>query len=117
MTIMCLHAGSAIPQPALKFLFQKFQQSYNFYLTPLLIQLLPLYRFVYCDFFLRRSMHLLVIRSFSGKTERALIFQISPEHPNEKPPKRDDGYWRAYITRAGESTAMQVCHSSLQVLV
>ncbi|KAG0553298.1 hypothetical protein KC19_12G000200 [Ceratodon purpureus] len=34
--------------------------------------------------------------------------QISSQHPNEKPPKRADGYWRGYITRAGESTAMQV---------
>jgi len=36
------------------------------------------------------------------------MFQISPRHPNENPPQREDGYWRAYITRAGESTAMQV---------
>uniref|UniRef100_A0A7I4B764 Uncharacterized protein n=1 Tax=Physcomitrium patens TaxID=3218 RepID=A0A7I4B764_PHYPA len=34
--------------------------------------------------------------------------KIFSQHPNEKLPKRDDGYWRAYITRAGESTAMQV---------
>ncbi|KAJ7296474.1 hypothetical protein O6H91_Y043400 [Diphasiastrum complanatum] len=34
--------------------------------------------------------------------------QIIPVHPGEKPKKRCDGYWPAYITRAGESTAMQV---------
>ncbi|KAH9544031.1 hypothetical protein CY35_13G095800 [Sphagnum magellanicum] len=34
--------------------------------------------------------------------------QISPQHPGGKPPKREDGYWRSYITRAGESTAIEV---------
>jgi hypothetical protein len=49
-----------------------------------------------------------VLLPFSGESEHALTLQISSQHPNEKPPKRNDGYWRAYITRAGESTAMQV---------
>lgn len=45
---------------------------------------------------------------FRDENERAFTSQIFSQHPNEKLPKRDDGYWRAYITRAGESTAMQV---------
>ncbi|CAI5958496.1 unnamed protein product [Closterium sp. NIES-65] len=35
-------------------------------------------------------------------------FQIAPRHPNGTPAARADGYWPAYIVRAGQSTAMEV---------
>lgn len=56
---------------------------------------------------------------FSARSEGAIkgvwliVSQIFPRHPNENPPQREDGYWRAYITRAGESTAMQVLHLAM----
>ncbi|CAI5534614.1 unnamed protein product [Closterium sp. Naga37s-1] len=33
---------------------------------------------------------------------------IAPRHPGGKPAARADGYWPAYITRAGKGTAMEV---------
>eukprot|EP00897_Mesotaenium_endlicherianum_P005037 jgi/Mesen1/4561/ME000232S03826 len=34
--------------------------------------------------------------------------QIVPRHPGGKPEARPDGYWRSYITRAREATAIEV---------
>ena len=68
-----------------------------------------------CTFLLKVPCHWIYFGLLALKSEYALMLQISSQHPNEKPPKRADGYWRGYITRAGESTAMQVRYSLLQV--